>query len=751
MNGPSSDSELQSILREARENYQKRIQSLKHSMQGIIKDLPTDRANITERPEYSKKKFQDEELLQSLSKVQVLQIENQNLKSILQKENFENSSPAKKTHKRFSSCKNDPLRELNGLKELVNLYERENKELRSMIEGLKINCEELEIDNKEKFKELNEEIRFLMRKNREFEESSERLIGEIEKLKKEKSQLMSKAQRFEDKSKGLQSEINALENEISRLRQNKEPQNANFFKYKSKTRALKEKLAELTEKSDKNFRVLVEKEGKVMELGQELRNTMEKVVDKESCIDQLESEMEHLRKQLGEMTMKLSEYEKDLNTLRASQSTEKLLAQQAQNELISTYESKISAMQKESSEKSAKSAQDILTQLDQIEQDYKFQLEQKSETISSLTQRNTALSKSIKELQLTIAELSNKSQTLEQEFIQKQEEFKQIFNKEIAQHKSDVLSLETELNNLYETKSQSSTDVEILIEKYKVLKNEYFSLQQNYQVNRNVYEQQIEELKQSCAVKEKEILFFKGKEEEFRRDSNEKAEKVKKEFRVCEDEKAKFRAEMGNYKEKLSLECRKMQRLKDLVKVSFKQMKNEFFTIAKQAHRGVFEELLMMKKFISEFNQVLQNKLNFSFHSWASLLNSQSLSKKHLQEHFHRESEDLNTIKLHLSQLERELQIKDDRILYLESSLKNSLSRTRSNDPELLKTILKQLNMLETSYTNDYQELVDLIITLKAIMSKEHMENMNDLISRSHHKDILLKQARNELIKYINV
>ena len=92
MNEFNNDHELQDILQEARQNYQKRIQDLKSSMKIIYNDRPEDFSNknfIKSEISFSPNRQDTEtkqELLQSLSKIQVLQIENENLKNLLAKD-----------------------------------------------------------------------------------------------------------------------------------------------------------------------------------------------------------------------------------------------------------------------------------------------------------------------------------------------------------------------------------------------------------------------------------------------------------------------------------------------------------------------------------------------------------------------------------------------------------------------------------------------------------------------------------------
>ena len=86
MNEQNSDFELQFILQEARDNYQKRIKNLKSSMQSICQNINEDPIK-TEKNNPARHQLElNKELLQSLSKIQVLTIENENLKSLIQKD-----------------------------------------------------------------------------------------------------------------------------------------------------------------------------------------------------------------------------------------------------------------------------------------------------------------------------------------------------------------------------------------------------------------------------------------------------------------------------------------------------------------------------------------------------------------------------------------------------------------------------------------------------------------------------------------
>ena len=72
-----------------------------------------------------------------------------------------------------------------------------------------------------------------------------------------------------------------------------------------------------------------------------------------------------------------------------------------------------------------------------------------------------------------------------------------MYNSEVFQHRSDVSTLESELQKFCEIRSQFNSEAEVLKEKYNILKKEYFEFQQKYHMSNSIYEKQIEEFKRT--------------------------------------------------------------------------------------------------------------------------------------------------------------------------------------------------------------------------------------------------------------
>lgn len=747
MNESSTDSELQQILKEARENYSKRIQFLKNSMQGIVKELPSDRSSVTERCDYSQairpqRIGNENELVQSLSKIQVLEIENKNLKSIIQKEDYR--TPPRYPHKRNFSGNSENSSDFNRLKEILELCEKENKELRSLTETLKETSKELEqreSETKSKLFKVTDELNLSTKQNQDLEDTCLKFKSELEKLKKEKLQISCKVKDIEIRNQAICNELEAVQMEKNRLKI-RETQNTNFIKSKEKSKIYKEKFQEVSSKLSKAEQILSDKDSKIHALNSELKEKSRQLEEKTFFINELESMTTSLKSDLAQSQSSLKSSEELLSQVRSSHEIELSTLTRSQSSLVASYESKLQALQQESSEKVSKTASDILTQLDQIEIDYKAQLEKQ-------VSKYTNLAKVHSELQSSYKILSDKYLILEEEFMKKQEEFEIIYRKEVNQHKNDVLALESEVQKLYETKSQTSTDVEVIVEKYKVLKTEYFQAQQEMHLNKVNYEKELHDVRNKLQDLENMAQTTRSREGEGQKEIEKYQKKVTElanEINKNKEEKTKLSAELDRNKMILATERNKIKKIKELVKISLKQMKNEFFQSAKTLHRAVFEELLMCKRCISECSSLLLGQLSAVLQSWSAQVNSTLANKKQLQDFYMRESDNINEVRLQVSQLERELRIKDDRIFYLESSFKSSLSRGQ-NGQELIANLLNQVTNLEELYSNNYREQVDMMIYLKSLINKEQMEVSKDLQVQLSNKEYLLKQARLEILK----
>jgi chromosome segregation ATPase len=573
---------------------------------------------------------------------------------------------------------------------------------------------------------------------------------ELEKVKKDKNLLAGKVRELEVRNQGLCAELESVQMERNRLKIRETP-NINFSKTKEKTRKYKEKFLEIQEKLEKTEEIRKKQEETLKNLNQNLKEKLEIIDEKDFFIKEIQALTNSLKSELTFSQNSLKQQQDALTHAKSSSSQTIKSLTQSKTELVAQYESKIQQLQQESSEKVSKTAEDILSQLDQIEVEYKGKLEEiikklgsSNEKVSSLTLTLSDLTEQNSLLQSSYQKLSEKYLQLEEEFQKKQEEFKKIYNEEVSQHKSDVLALECEVQKLYENKS--SSDFEVLNEKYKILKAEYFEVQQQLHLNKTFFDQQFEDFKKknntldaSCNEKLSNVQQDLLKAEE-------RVEELLTENRKVQEEKIKTRVELENTLQTLQLERKKTGQVKEMVKISLKQMKNEFFQSVKLAHRGIFEELLICKKFLSENSSVLASKIATSLKSWSGKLEASFINKKQLHEHYIRDCEGLNEIRLQVSQLERELRIKEDRIFYLETSLKSSLSRSRP-DFEFFNALLQQVSNLEANFSESLKELVDMIVYLKAVLSKEHMEHLKELEDRLAQKDHLLKQVRLELLK----
>ena len=306
----------------------------------------------------------------------------------------------------------------------------------------------------------------------------------------------------------------------------------------------------------------------------------------------------------------------------------------------------------------------------------------------------------------------------------KTNEFKELYTNEISQHKSDVNILETEVQKLYE----ASSEVEIIKEKYNILKKEYVDLQQKFHLNVTIYEKQLEEFKKNYLIQEKEIEYLRKKDAEKSQQIEEYESNIESyitKVRILEEGKIELKSIIIKLTDEGKNEKIKLLHMKDLLKVCIKQLKNEFFQNIKKIHRAVFEEFMLFKKSLSECCQMLMSKLNTQLKSMISTFDIQKAQQKQFNEQYFRETEEYNALKLKISQYHRELCIRDDRILYLENSLKASIIRNKSTDNEMLRNLNSQIINLEDNYNQSYNEMVELIVILKTWIQKDFMSKAN--------------------------
>ena len=228
------------------------------------------------------------------------------------------------------------------------------------------------------------------------------------------------------------------------------------------------------------------------------------------------------------------------------------------------------------------------------------------------------------------------------------------------------------MQKMCELKFKVNTEGEVLKEKYKVLKNEYLDLQQKMHMYVNCYEKQLDELKRNCIMQDKEIQHLRMREYENQQQLlvyEEKIERLICDVRLSEEGKIEMKNKILLLSDQMKVDKNKLNHLKDLIRISIKQVKNEFFQNVKVVHRLVFEEFTAHKKFIMELSQAVFSKVNLTIKSMSSTISLQRSQQKQYQERFFKEAEELNALKLLFSQLRREISIRDDRIIYLENAL----------------------------------------------------------------------------------
>ncbi|OMJ68069.1 hypothetical protein SteCoe_34584 [Stentor coeruleus] len=812
MNKLNSDQELRYILQEAREDYQKRIANLKTSMQSIYNDIPcqmneseknTKRTYSSRRGSIGEKEFSN-----YIPNTKALHLNAENSKSVVC---FENASTKTKSICPYTSRRESIesksenyllTAEINKLNDLMILSERENKELKHMLDTLKFENKALEenlMKSRKKISDLTEEHIALGKKIQDLEDYVEKckyenkeykqtnfkmqavenernlLEREIKKYKnlisgssyetvkghyKSKIKYLKKC--LEDKQNDISKFKSALEELENELRNSYEiEKQATIVEFEQQIQMLKEKIIEMNEENIK-----------IQEKYTELKNKESNALQSTKMLEKIQEEKIKLNEKVLEMNNTISELSEKLSTLnknhcslieelsqtssknyKISSENQKLtqeitvlkekLYELSQNSLEinkthsenesklksieSTYENKLNLIKNELNQRAEKEINNLISQLNSIETEYKSKLHDKIIKISELEDKNQNIQKSYNDLLITYNDLNSKNNSLQQDFCQSSKNTKTIVNiseevyqKEFLQQKNNILALETEMQKVCESNGKLTTENEMFKEKYKVLKNEFMELQQKFMLNSNIFEKQLEEFKKNYILQEKEIEFYRNKDAEYQ-SYTPRVEKLAADLRNSEEVKNELKNNVIKMREEMKSDQVKISNLRDMVKIGLKQMKNEYFKNMKAIHRMAFEEFTNYKKILVESFALLVTKINFHIKSIQLSVNIQKTHQKQYQNGYGKEEDDLNSLKQKFSQLAKEITLRDDRISYLEKSLKMKC-KNKNYDQEIIKGVVNQVTGIEESYMENCKEMVDMVVLLKSLMQKEFME-----------------------------
>ncbi|OMJ68221.1 hypothetical protein SteCoe_34404 [Stentor coeruleus] len=839
MNEYNSDRELRFILQEARENYQKRIANLKTSMQSIYNDIPTEPDKIDKKPFSNRRGSAGEkEISNFLNKNKGL-TSNEISKSVSYLEPIPTKTKVHNTHhsRRESTDSTSEhyllTAEINRLNEFLKLSERENKELKLMIETLKFEnkaFEENSMKSRKKISEFNEENIVLGKKIRDLEEYVEKCKYEIESCRKENrenKQNAYKLQTVENERNMLEREIikykglitgpsyesirthyksknrklkNLLEeknNDMTKLKNNVEElekelrtsygieKQAICEEFEHKANSLKNKNASIRSENKKLQSELQDQREKISEFIEKIRelerirdekfrvddNNIEmnkKIIELSEKITQLNISNTSLSGEISELNAKIHEMCLDNTKLlqentilkdkvgEIGQSSMEIAKIHAENEIklknIETnYEGKLNFIKNDLSQRAEKEISRLMIELETIESEYKKKINDKTLTISELENKNFNLQKIYNEQLTSHKDLKQKHELLQQDYFQASKSNKSIisiseehYQKELSQQKNTILILESEIQKLCDQNGKLSSENETFKEKCKNLKNSHSEMQQKLLLNSNIFEKQMEEFKKNYLLQEKEIEYYRAKESEYE-SYTPRVEKLVSDLRTSEEIKNELKSSVIRMRDELKADKAKISNLRDMVKVGLKQLKGEFFQNIKSIHRMAFEELTTYKKTLIEASNLLTNKISFDIKSMQLAVNLQKTHQKKYEDNLFKEAEDACATKEKFSQLTREITIRDDRISYLENSLKACMNRNKNNEQDILKGLVNQVSNLEDGYMENCKQIVDMVIQLKALQQKEIMDNNKDNYEKIQEKNRLLELARTEI------
>lgn len=600
-------------------------------------------------------------------------------------------------------------REIIKYKSLItgSSYETVKGHYKSKIKHLKKNLEDKQNDFvkfKSTIEELEDELRnsYEIEKQAvivEFEQQIQMLKEKIIEMNGENRKIQEKYAEFKDK----ELDFHLSSKEFEKTQEEKSKLNDKVIEMSNKISELSEKLSILST----NHSVLTE----------ELSQTSTKYNEISSENQKLNQENSTLKEKLYE----LSQNSLEINKIH-SENESKLKT------IESTYENKLNIIKNDLNQRAEKEISNLITQLNSIETEYKGKLHEKIIKISELEDKNQSIQKSHNDLLTIYNELNSKHGSLQQDFYQSSRSSKtflniseELYQKELLQQKNNILALETEMQKVCEINGKITTENEMLKEKYKVLKNEFMEVQQKLMLNSNIFEKQMEEFKKNYLLQEKEIEYYRNKDTEYQ-SYTPRVEKLVADLRNSEDIKNELKSSVMKMREEIKSDKIKIGNLRDMVKIGLKQMKDEFFQNMKIIHRMAFEEFTNYKKILSESFALLITKMNFHIKSIQLSVNIQKTHQKQYQDGYIKEGEDLNALKQKFSQLAREITMRDDRISYLENSLKMSSNKSKSYDQEAIRGIVNQVAGIEDSYMENCKQMVDMVVLLKSLMQKEIME-----------------------------
>lgn len=758
------DKELDSILQEARESYQRRIEDLKTSLKSIS---------------------EEKDLRSELEKFSPFKTQLGSSDSLKYSVSFKPNSPLNDEEKyRLRGTNSEDL-------------DRRSFFLNSKLEN------ELEVNG-----ELAEEVRNLRRQISTLEENLDRWKRSYQEAENTNAELRVRL-------KDATVHVSKLAEEASKTRDLK---NGSMFKeindlklhYKKKTAVLKEELVrkdtekktilneiDVCKQREKDLRRVCESQ--VKEICEEysrnmraaatihndeltkLKNTYEAISESQS--NKFIDEINVLRSQAKEHEKVVKTYKANLESLISSKdSSEKQIIEKEEalknmqisyRKLRSEFESQLRQLQEDKESKLIQAinlSEDLHRQNNsqvKLKLELEVQLESERMKISNLEGKFSRIEAAYSELHHNYQGVQHKSQVLEAQLHQQALDFQKKYDSEVNRYHEKVKTLEAELKNLYVANTAQAKEMEALKKlcaQIEVNQEEDARvLQQRHEENireikridryeylqlSDAFEATKEQLKNSEQVAEElenRVMEYERSAEEMTRNSKSLEKNVENYERKEKDLLENIRELRGKVSEtnaSMDKANQSARHFKDLTKVKIAKVKDYFREILVALKEELFDYKNSQQRYFAGLLKNLQN-------------NTENMRKGQIQQlqRFNQESSliavDLKQAHERIEFLERAYQKQQISGKVQEEEIGRLMKIIDSRDPEkvkyfyesFLRQLMSQISFLEQNVEENYSDLLFQGKTLKEMI-------LRDQNSKSTENEEILHQAKQSIDYY---
>ena len=781
------DSELDSILQEARESYQKRIDELKCSLKTIsshekaskseyekfspFKNTGSDTLNYSTTFRPSQTDFQkslkpsksgDFNFVSRISDdIEAhSQKNNEELIEVVRQQNIqltdmqENLERVKSNYEEAENVNSDLRKRIKELTISLNKESEENSRLRELKSEPNVrDLQDLKIHYKKKVSRMREELinrdteNQRMRKELDTQARLQTSIRqvcetEVKEISEEYAKSLKQAGSIHNEEmlklkKGFDSiteaQIQEFLNEMDALK-------TALLEYEHANKAYKEKFERLIQSKDQTDKVLQDKEQNLAEsqkYAQQLRREIEKLQsshltnekvlrDKENQIAESQLLIQKLKAEYSNALKKIEKYEKSFQDL------EKI------------YEDKIKQLTEENLKKQ-QCVNKLIEELDReerilskIKQDFELRLEEERTKSHSFEMESKELDLAFNEIRKALESVKFKNSLLESQLESQSLEFKKSQEYENSKHGERIRILENELKSIYAANTAQAKEMEILKQLCGEIEvkqeNEIKELIQNHQDNiRELRKNDRFEYLQLCEALEATKLSLHHAESNL-----DKYEKVIKDLQSKEKGYLGVIKNVDNYKKQsdeaiaqyrtLSLQYSKsksnFENTKGYFLARFKKLKDCY----KQCIKNALDNFQEFKTFQEKSLSTLLKTLIFQIES---MKNTQNSSKQKLLTENNSLKTAFEKAQNRISLLEKELQTYSTRHKHLEDQNTHLQLTIELNDPEkqkshylgIIKSLMSNLAGLESSANESFIELENSVVGLKEFITQDAAQN----------------------------